>query len=404
MTDETTRPTLRQLSSFHSTLALGSVGAAARHLGLSQPAVSHALAKLERVIGTPLVTRGQGGTRGTAAGDILHRRVVRMRQQLHEGVAVAGRGADDDRVRHRVGALTSTQVRCHVAIAEQGSFRRAAQALGISAPALHRTAHDLARLIDAPLYRRLQTSLGATEEGTALARRFQVALREVEQAIDEIAMASGAADGRIALGCLPLMPKPLLARAIGQTLAHYPTVAVSLVEDSYDALMLGLRSGRLDAVLGALRDPQGPSDLVEESLFADPYVVIAHRRHPLAMRKTLSLALLARQSWVAPNAGTPRRAALDRLFASLPGQPRIVLETNSVAMLLAALTESDCLALSSRAQALASFGGSDLVLFPLPVATPREVGITSRVGWLPTTVQRALLETLHTLSGESQPI
>ncbi len=283
----------------------------------------------------------------------------------------------------------------HNRIAEHGAFQHAARALGISPPALHRTAHELERLVGAALYRRVQTSLGVTEVGAALARRFQIALQEIEQAIDEIAMDLGAADGRIALGCLPLMPKLLLARAVGQVLARYPTVAVSLVEDSYDALMVGLRSGRLNAVLGALRAPRAPSDVVEAPLFADPYVVIAHRRHPLAARKTLTPTMLARQSWVAPASGTPRRAALDRLFARLPAQPRIVLETNSVAMLLAALTESDCLALSSRAHALASFGGSDLVLFPLPVAAARQVGIMSRVGWLPTSVQQALLDLLQ---------
>jgi LysR family transcriptional regulator of gallate degradation len=363
MTDETTRPTLRQLAIFQATIVQGSVGAAARRLGLSQPAVSHALARLESVIGTALLTRGQGGSVGTVAGDILHRRVVRMHQQIYEGIAAAGGTLDADRIAHNAAALTSTQVRTHVAIADHGAFQRAAQALGISPPALHRTAHELERLIGAPLYRRLQTSLGVTEAGAALARRFQIALREIEQAIDEIALELGAADGRIALGCLPLMPKPLLAQAIGQLLARFPTVAVALVEDSYDALMLGLRSGRFDAVLGALRDPQAPSDVVEAPLFADPYVVIAHRHHPLAARTMLTPAMMARQSWVAPTNGTPRRAALDQLFERLPARPRIVLETNSVAMLLAALTESDCLALSSRAQALASFGGNDLTRY-----------------------------------------
>lgn len=400
------RPTLRQFSIFRATVAEGSAGGAARRLGLSQPAVTHALGKLDALLGTPLLTRGQGGSAATAAGMALDRRVTRMRDRIDDGIAaITAHAADDDRVTHRAAALTSTHVRTHIAIAEQGSFQGAARALGISPPALNRTAHDLERLIGVPLYRRLQTSIAVTDEGAVLARCFQIALREIEQAIDEIAMQIGAADGRVALGCLPLMPKPMLAEAIGRLLGRFPTVAVSLVEESYDVLMQALRSGRLDAVLGALRAPHQPPEIVEEPLFEDPYVVVAHRRHGLSGRRSLSSAMLARQAWVAPNAGTPRRAALERLFDGLPQRPRIALETNSVAMMIATLGESECLALGSRAQALTSPAASDLVLFPTPaIGAPRHVGIACRADWLPTTVQRAFVEILRTLANESAVI
>ncbi|RZM11454.1 MAG: LysR family transcriptional regulator, partial [Sphingomonas sp.] len=148
MTTETMRPTLRQMTIFDAAVAQGSVGAAARRLGLSQPAVSHALAKLEAVIGTPLLTRGQGGSVASTAGTILHRRVARMQQQIREGIGAAAGGAyEATRLANLATALTSTQVRTHVAIAEHGAFRDAAAALGISPPALHRTAHELERLV-----------------------------------------------------------------------------------------------------------------------------------------------------------------------------------------------------------------------------------------------------------------
>jgi DNA-binding transcriptional LysR family regulator len=61
-------PTLRALECLLATAELGSVTRAARHLHLSQPAISHQLAALEREAGTALLIRGRRGVRLTAAG------------------------------------------------------------------------------------------------------------------------------------------------------------------------------------------------------------------------------------------------------------------------------------------------------------------------------------------------
>ena len=65
MTDSTPdlqRPNLRRLVMFDAVMRGGSTGAAARGLGLSQPAVSDALSKLEAETGTQLLERGTGGS------------------------------------------------------------------------------------------------------------------------------------------------------------------------------------------------------------------------------------------------------------------------------------------------------------------------------------------------------
>jgi DNA-binding transcriptional LysR family regulator len=61
-------PSLRALECLLAVADLGSVTRAARHLHLSQPAISHQLAVLEREAGTALLTREHRGVRLTAAG------------------------------------------------------------------------------------------------------------------------------------------------------------------------------------------------------------------------------------------------------------------------------------------------------------------------------------------------
>ena len=387
------RPHLRRLVMFDAVMRSGSTGAAARQLGLSQPAVSDALSKLEAETGTRLLDRGTAGSVGTEAGKLLHRRVARMLRQIEQGIAHIGEAnatAVDTRAVTRL--LTTTQIRYHIAITEHGSFRAAARHLCIAEPTLHRTARDFESGLRASLYRRHLRGMVATEIGTHLAMILRVALREIDQALAEIANAQGLAEGRISFGCLPMMPKQLLARAIGRMLRLHPRVEIEMEEGSHRYLMGTLRNGTADFVIGALRGNGLAPDLIETALFEDPYVIVARSAHRLARAARIEDADLARQRWIIPPRGMPRHAALQALFAQLPKRPSAVLETSSLAMMTTALAESDCLSVLSRSQAFTREFNADIAVLPVDVPWPKRlVGTTTRAGWLPTHIQRRFL-------------
>ncbi|HEY4353879.1 MAG TPA: LysR family transcriptional regulator, partial [Paraburkholderia sp.] len=133
---------LRRLFLFDAVCEAGGIGQAALRAGRTQPAVSLAISKLEASFGGQLFERGFGGSELTEEGTILHRRVRRMLDQMERAVAnLTGQTAPGAThagaiCRH----LTDAQVRCHIAIAKAGSAAQAAQALGISQPAVHRAA------------------------------------------------------------------------------------------------------------------------------------------------------------------------------------------------------------------------------------------------------------------------
>ena len=387
------RPNLRRLVMFDAVMRTGSTGAAARQLGLSQPAVSDALSKLEAETGTRLLERGAAGSIGTEAGKLLHPRVARMLRQIEQGIAhlgeIGGTTVDTPALTR---LLTTTQIRYHIAIAEHGSFRAAARHLGIAEPTLHRTARDFESGLKVALYRRQLRGMAATEAGTHLALRLRVALREIDQALAEIANAQGLAEGRISFGCLPMMPKQLIARAIGRMLRLHPGVEIEMEEGSHEYLMGTLRNGTADFVIGALRGDGIAPDLIETALFDDPYVVVARSSHRLARLARIKDADLARQHWIIPPRGLPRYAALQALFARLPQRPSAVLETSSLAMMTSALAESDCLSVLSRSQAATQEFNADITVLPVEIPWPqRRVGTTIRAGWLPTRIQRRFL-------------
>ena len=73
----------RRLLVFREVARAGSLTAAARALGWTQPAVSQHLAALERSVALPLVLRGPGGTSLTEAGEVLLRRADAVAAELH---------------------------------------------------------------------------------------------------------------------------------------------------------------------------------------------------------------------------------------------------------------------------------------------------------------------------------
>ena len=309
-----------------------------KHGSLQLAIATMALHRLETQLGQRLLERSPGGTRPSTAGRILHRRAVRLAAQ--------------------------------------------------------RAARGLEQLAGVTLYRRQLREIGVTPAGAELARRLRVALTELDQARAELAVAEGQGGGRVTAGCLPLMPKPLLARACGAALRLHPGLRIALIEDAYDPLLRALRGGEIDVLIGALR-PDGPADIAEVPLFDDPYVVVARASHPLTGSAQLGLDALAPFGWVAAPSGTPRRAALERLFAGRD-PARVVLETNSTTTMLAMLQESDALSVTARSLAAAA----PLAVLPLPVpADGRRVGQITRADWLPTAEQAGFVACLRSAVG-----
>lgn len=397
---------LRQLYFFDAVCREGGICQAAEAIGITQPAVSQAIKKLEGGYDAQLFARGHGGSELTDEGALLQRRVRRLFAQMAAAVdealaGVKGRGAtggtDAAAVCRR---MTDAQLRCHIAIAQGGSAVSAARQLGISQVAVHRAARELEETIGVPLYRRRVHSVSANAAGMTLARKLSVALHEIAQASSDLASARGLAGGQVAVGVLPLLPQRLLARAIGRLRQLYPDAVVIIREGAHAQLVDLLQFGAIDIVVGALRSPRLAGAVTESALFNDPYVVVVRRGHALASRKRIGGRELVTYDWVVPQQDMPRRAAVEAMLATLPRRPRVAVETSSLAMMMSMLEESDCISLLSRSHILYGNYRDDVVA--LDIATPdkdRVVGLTTRTDWLATPLQQAFIEQLRAQCG-----
>src|SRR5262245_53485712 len=326
-------PSLQQLRIFEAVATRESISLAARTVNLSQPSVSLAVGLLEDKVGARLFDRRRTGCYATPAGAILLPRVARMFTQIRQALCepiVGPPFADRRDVTPLERRLTDAHVRSLIAISESASFDEAARRIDITEPSLHRSARTLERILRRTLYRRTAQGFTTTPAATELARRFKVAAREIEYAIDEINAERGTFASRIVVGNIPHSNVRLLSAAISALLAKFPDASVDVRDGHYDDLLAALRSGSVDLVYGVLRLPKWAADCEEKFLFANRYAVVARRDHPLRSMRKLTIADLARYDWILPPLGTPRRQAFEEMFKDHKSSPKVSVETTSV--------------------------------------------------------------------------
>jgi len=390
------RANLRHLHCFREVALLGSVSAAARSVHLSQPAVTQAIAGLERYFGAPLLRRISTGVSLTQAGQTCLERIERSILQLRDALNEATRAAGTERTDvERL--VRSNQLDALGAIIEHGNFSVAARARRVSQPSIHRSARTLERLLGVPLFEKTSFGITPTREAERLARRARLAFAEIEQARAEVHALSGGESGRTVIAALPLARSYLLPAALLEFAQEHPRHGVTIIEGTYEHLLSGLRSGESELMIGALRDPAPFADVLQEHLFDDPLAIIVRAEHPLVRRRRLTAASLRKFQWIAPRAGSPLRVHFDALLAStgLPMQSP-PLECNSLAAARAFLLESDRIMLLSAHQIHYEMKAGLLVALPHPAGNVlRPIGLTLRHDWHPTSTQQRLLEILR---------
>lgn len=388
---------LRHLRCFQQIARLGSLGAAARALHVSQPAVTQAVASLERHFGTALLVRGPGGVSLTTAGRSALLRIDRALEQLHAALMEIRPGGRD--ITHLV---RTRQLDALSAVTEHGGFNVAARARHTSQSSVHRSARELERVLDIPLFEKTSFGITPTREAQRLALRVRLALRELDQARAEVRALQGDETGRTVIAALPLARSYLVPAALLEFSRRHPRHHVVIIEGTYANLLASLRHGEADVLIGALRDPAPAGDIVQEHLFDDPLAIVARANHPLAGRRPTPAAL-RRYEWIAPRSGSPLRAQFDALLADDRGHPpNPSLECNSLAAARAFLLESDRLMLLSAHQIHYEMLSGSLVAIPHPAGNVvRRIGLTLRKNWRPTAAQDDLLAILRRVARDA---
>ncbi|MCD2514295.1 LysR family transcriptional regulator [Comamonas endophytica] len=238
------------------------------------------------------------------------------------------------------------QLRYFVRIVEMGSMSRAARELDVVQSALSQQITRLESELAVRLLQRTPRGVVPTEAGVAFFREAQLALRHADQAVRSARRSR--LSGSVSLGLAPTTATILALPLMRAMRARYPDVRLHLVESmsGHLAEMLNARAldmavlfdSRLHGSEGGQPRPGGRRwqvhPLIEEQLY-----LIRSLRHPQggALPAAMALGDLAREPLILPTGQHGLRSTLDTAFAQARFTPHVVLEVDSLSMVMAAV-------------------------------------------------------------------
>lgn len=275
------------------------------------------------------------------------------------------------------------QLKSLVAIADHGSFSAAARHL------------DTVQSNVSAHLARLETHLGSilvdrgtgrlTDEGELVVARARRIIHEIEDIDADIHSLGGEATGDCRIGTIGTTARWLMPPLLNSVTRLHPDVRITLVEGVTSSLLPRLAAGELDAAVVHL--PVTEAGFEVREMFAEELFLLAHKRHPLADRDSITLAELSEHPILLAPLGTGQRRILDRAAASRGVTLRAQAEIDGV-RLMTSLAFDGFGAAIVPASAVPGWLKGDFVRVAVP-DLPRRV-----VGWVQRTRPRPNRATL----------
>ncbi|MCS6812541.1 MAG: LysR family transcriptional regulator [Cyanobacteria bacterium] len=230
--------------------------------------------------------------------------------------------------------FTLDQLRILKAIAAEGSFKRAADSLYVSQPAVSLQVQNLERQLDVPLFDRGGRRAQLTEAGHLLlsyGEKILTLCQETCRAIEDLQNLQG---GTLVIGASQTTGTYLLPRMMGLFRQRYPDVSVQLQVHSTRRTSWSVANGQIDlAIIGG----EVPSEL-QESLEIIPYsedelALIMPVFHPLASQEFIKKDDLYGLKFIALDSQSTIRKVIDQVLSRHGIETRqlsIEMELNSI--------------------------------------------------------------------------
>jgi LysR family transcriptional regulator, regulator for genes of the gallate degradation pathway len=273
-------------------------------------------------------------------------------------------------------SINLRRLRAFVCVAQARSVTEAAREMNMTPPAVTKSLKELETTLAVELFRRTSSGMLLTPAGETFLLHAERALSEIDRGREEVAMLMGGVGGRVAVGATVEAAMLVLPIALGRLIERRRQMEVSLNGGTFDSLSREVRTGALDFFLG-VAPPEGViGNLASEPLYADELRIVARPGHPLASRKSLTLADLAEFRWIQSASHGPInfliRSSLAESGVSFPEDAVIIEPLSSMRGLL---QNSDLIAAVTSVRLREEFQLGQLV--ELPVSLPHSQHVVS---------------------------
>lgn len=214
------------------------------------------------------------------------------------------------------------------AVAEEGTFRGAADVLGYSQAAISQQIAGLEALAGSPVFDRPggPRPVVLTPVGRALLRHADAILARLDAARDEVADIAAGTGGRLSVGTFQSVSVELLPDIVGRVRQEIPGLIMRAIEEDENAALIEqFQSGEID--IAFLAGPVADQSLDLVDLGTDPFVAVVPRRAPFTASASVALRDIPSIGLIGEHVGSSQ-AYIDRNLRDAGITPRYVFRTN----------------------------------------------------------------------------
>lgn len=216
------------------------------------------------------------------------------------------------------------QLRAFLAVAGHRHFRRAAEALHLTQPAVSRLIADLETELDVRLFDRSTREVVPTEAGRYLEQAVSRVLDELDGVLAHARTQADPLRGRVRIAAVPTVSAGLVPACIALCAARHPSLDILLRDQNQAQVLDAVRGGEVD--FGLTVEPATREEFDAETILRDPFRLVCRDDHVLAAHPSTTWPMLADEPLVLLDYASGSRRLIDAAFAERRLPMQVALE------------------------------------------------------------------------------
>ncbi|MCP4299754.1 MAG: LysR family transcriptional regulator [Gammaproteobacteria bacterium] len=229
-------------------------------------------------------------------------------------------------------SLTLRHIRAFVEVARQGSFRRAAEKLFVSQPALTITISQLEELVGVSLFNRTTRRINLTTDGENFLPIAERLVADFDRAISDLKQSAERRGGKVTIAVLPSLTINLLPGLLARFKGANPDIRVILRDDNARGVQRQVLNNESD--FGISNRWEEDSELEYTPLTLDPVGLVCPTDHPLG-KSSKSLAWRKLEGY--PFVGMSQDTGVYKLINAIEACPESIRSPEYEVLTMAAL-------------------------------------------------------------------
>jgi DNA-binding transcriptional LysR family regulator len=218
------------------------------------------------------------------------------------------------------------QLESFIAVAREGSIKRASEVVHLSQPAISAHIKAVESTLGLTLFERNPRGMSLTPDGERVFAKAVQTLSSFRELVDEATRLRGQLTGKLRLGAGSSSNPAALSRLLGALAERCPEVTVAVRHGTSVETLAGIRNGSLD--VGFYNEPGEPGadlEVTEVSRFA---IHVAARPGLIAISDPLDWKGLEEVAWIYPTASACCGQAAEALFRAHSIRPRRIISVD----------------------------------------------------------------------------